>query len=75
VSQTDKSLTGEVQDNLPAEASSAPDGWQREVRSPITGRWVVASRPGERKVTSEEIYRLLREDEELEDLKHLEDRS
>ena len=37
-----------------------PEGWQRVVRSPLTGYPVVAARPGERKITSEEIYELIR---------------
>jgi hypothetical protein len=32
----------------------------RYVRSPITGHWVVAARPGERKISSEEIYEMWR---------------
>jgi hypothetical protein len=37
-----------------------PEGWQRVVRCPITGHSYVAARPGERMITSEEIYELLR---------------
>ena len=43
-----------------AQPEVTPDGWQRVVRSPITGRSVVAARPGERMITSEEIYELIR---------------
>ncbi len=60
--QNDESLTEDFEDDVPSEeAPDAPDGWQRVVRCPITGRRVVAARPGQRKVTSEEIYALLRD--------------
>jgi hypothetical protein len=60
VPQNDEDLREGV-DAVPSEGSrDTPDGWQREIRCPITGRRVVASRPGERKITSEEIYALLR---------------
>ena len=50
-------------DAVPSEGSSdTPEGWQREVRCSITGRRVVASRPGQRKITSEEVRALLEED-------------
>ena len=71
MSQTEKTSTEEIRESLPVETSSAPDEWQREVRCPITGRRVVAHRPGERMITSEEIYRMIREEEEREDLEHL----
>jgi hypothetical protein len=58
----DKALPGEVRDELLVEPTEASDGGQRIVRCTITGRRHVAARPGERKVTSEEIYRLLQED-------------
>jgi hypothetical protein len=49
------------EENEESEAQPAtPEGWQRVVRSPITGRSVVAARPGERMITSEEIYELIR---------------
>jgi hypothetical protein len=52
-------------DDAPSEESlDTPDGWQREVRCPITGRRVVASRPGQRKISSEEVYALLGEGDE-----------
>jgi hypothetical protein len=65
VSEIDNKLKKESQNDSAAESSGTPEGWQREVRCPISGRWVVASRPGERKVTSEEIYRMLREEEDI----------
>jgi hypothetical protein len=37
-----------------------PEGWQRVVESPVTGLPVVMAKPGERKITSEEIYEFLR---------------
>ena len=37
-----------------------PEGWQRVVRCPLTGRSYVAARPGERMITSEEVYELIR---------------
>ena len=43
-----------------AQPDVTPEGWQRVVRSPLTGYPVVAARPGERKITSEEIYELIR---------------
>ena len=56
-----------VADEAPAEAESAtPEGWQREVRCPITGHWVVAARPGQRRITSEEVRALLGEGDDLE---------
>jgi hypothetical protein len=47
-----------------AESPETPDGWQRVVRCPITGRRVIAARPGQRKITSEEVYALLGEEDE-----------
>jgi len=38
----------------------APEGWQRVVESPLTGLPVVMAKPGERKITSEEIYEIWR---------------
>ena len=60
-------LLGErVDDDQPAqEIPATPEGWQREVRCPITGFWVVAARPGQRKITSEEVYTLLGEGDEF----------
>lgn len=53
--------------DVPAgELRNTPDGWQREVRCPITGRRVVASRPGQRRITSEEVRALLGEGDEFE---------
>ena len=61
MSQNDEDSTKEV-DAAPSEESpDTPDGWQRVVRCPITGRRVVAALPGQRKITSEEIYALLQE--------------
>ena len=59
MSQVDNDLTYEDQGEEPEELPPVPEGWQREVRDPITGWWVVARRPGERMVTSEEISKLL----------------
>jgi hypothetical protein len=58
--QNDENLIEGAGDVPPEESPDTPPGWQREIRSPITGRRVVASLPGQRKVTSEEIYALLR---------------
>jgi len=65
MSQIDKDLTDEAQEEQHEELPPVPEGWQREVRDPITGIWVVARRPGQRMVTSEEIYRMLREEEDF----------
>lgn len=62
MTQNDEELTAEVRDDISVESPASPDRWQREVVCPITGRRYVAARPGARKVTSEEIYRLWRED-------------
>jgi hypothetical protein len=64
VPQNDEDSSGEVDDAQPKESPDTLDGWQRVVRCPITGRRVVASRPGQRKITSEEIYALLGEEDE-----------
>jgi hypothetical protein len=53
--------------DAPAEAEPVtPEGWQREIRCPITGHWVVAARPGQRRITSEEVRALLGEGDDLE---------
>jgi hypothetical protein len=48
--QMDRDSTDETQEEQFEELSPAPEGWQREIRCPITGRWVVARRPGVRKL-------------------------
>jgi hypothetical protein len=63
--QNDEDLIEGGDDVSSEEMTATTEGWQREVRCPITGHWVVASRPGERKITSEEIYALLREGDEF----------
>lgn len=60
--QNDEELIGEVRDELTDASSDSPDEWPRKVVCPITGKRVIAHRPGSRRVTSEEIYRLWRED-------------
>jgi hypothetical protein len=62
--QKDDELTGGADDVQSAESPETPDGWQRVVRCPITGRRVIAARPGQRKITSEEVYALLGEEDE-----------
>jgi len=65
VPQNDDSLN-EGSGEAPAdEMPGVPAGWQRVVRCPITGRRVVAARPGQRPITSEEVYALLEEEDEL----------
>jgi hypothetical protein len=55
----DNDLTDEGQGEEQEELSPVPKGWQREVRDPITGIWVVAGRPGQRMVTSEDVRKLM----------------
>jgi hypothetical protein len=55
----DNDLTDEGQREAQEELPPVPEGWQRWVRDPITGWWVVAGRPGQRMVTSEQIRKLL----------------
>ena len=62
MTRDDLALNEEVRDGPTGTPSVSPDGWQREVVCPITGKHVVAGRPGSRMVTSEEIYKILRED-------------
>ena len=65
MSQIDRDLVSETQEEGLEGPPPVPEGWQREVRCPITGIWIVARRPGQHMVTSEEIYRMLREEEDL----------
>jgi hypothetical protein len=62
--QIDEDLTEERQEEQGEELPPVPEGWQREVRCPITGCWVVNSRPGARKITSEDVRRLMEEEDE-----------
>jgi len=57
--KVDEELADETQDEQSGEMPGVPEGWQRVVRCPTTGRRFVARRPGERMVTSEEIYKIL----------------
>ena len=63
--QNDEDLRKEADDTPSDEPPDTPDGWQRVVRCPITGRRVVASRPGQRKITSEEVRAILGEGSEF----------
>jgi len=64
--QHDQDSREKVDNEVPEEPSAVPEGWQREIRCPITGHWVVAARPGQRKITSEEVRALLGEGDDLE---------
>lgn len=66
MSQNDQGSRESGDNEVSEESSAAPEGWQREVRCPITGHWVVAARPGQRKITSEEVRALLGEGDDLE---------
>jgi hypothetical protein len=48
------------EDDVEPPPVAVPEGWQRVVESPVTGLPVVMAKPGERKITSEEIYELWR---------------
>ena len=72
--QIDTDLADETQGARAEELPPVPQGWQREIRCPLTGIRVVNARPGTRKITSEEINRMIEEeglydedDEEEED--------
>ena len=62
MTRDDQALTEEIRDEPTGASSVSPDGWRREVVCPITGKHVVAGRPGSRMVTGEEIYKILGED-------------
>ena len=62
----DQDLTGAIGDALAEGSIDAPGEWQREIRCRKTGRRVVAARPGQRKITSEEVRALLGEGDECE---------
>jgi hypothetical protein len=64
MSQIDRDLAGETQEEGPEELPPVPEGWQREIRCPITGCWVVNALPGARKITSEDVRRLMEEEDE-----------
>ncbi len=62
MAELDKDMIDETRVEKPEESSSVPEGWQREIRCPITGCRVVNARPGGRKITSEEINRMIEEE-------------
>jgi len=64
MSQVDKELTDKAQEDQPEELPPVPEGWQREIRCPLTGIRVVNARPGQRKITSEDVRRLMEEEDE-----------
>jgi hypothetical protein len=53
------------------DSGTAEPAGARWVRSPLTGRLVVAARPDDRKVTSEEIYEYIRAEEICEMMRGL----
>jgi hypothetical protein len=67
MSQIDRDLVGETQEDQVEELPPVPEGWQREVRCPITGIRVVNARPGGRKITSEDVRRLMEEEDSLDE--------
>ena len=48
MSQIDRDLVSETQEEGLEGPPPVPEGWQREVRCPTTGIWIVARRPGQR---------------------------
>ena len=57
----DEDLTERVYDALSDDSSDTPEGGQRVVRCPFTGRRVIATCPDGSTVSSREIYELLRD--------------
>lgn len=64
--ELDKDVNDETRVEQSEESSTVPEGWQREVRCPITGIRVVNARPGAPKITSEDVRRLMEEEDSLD---------